>query len=301
MRIKSIKYQEWIHVTWSSSAQTKLKPSLNQAQGQSRGPVKVLTDDVLDKYLDSCSDDEMQIISIRKDHHESSAANRIAEAYFHKLKRSQNTNVKIFLYSLSNADDVCPKSLLSSRLVTQFQANLKVNGPKKVSGPSIFEPIFLGIISSQEWLLSSLKKNWSSPIGFSTVTELIFIRFKNKFKCAKRVIKKDLTFNQIINSKMLIRWWFRRDGQLGVDWFIMEFKINTNRKYSSKIKEKWCMQTRPCLGIFRLQPYLWERFETLMGHPYNIFQVERSFYTIIYFSIFCIQLIITALKNSFNK
>ena len=76
---------------------------------------KVLTDDILDKYLDSCSDDEMQIISIRKDHHESSAANRIAEAYFHKLKRSQNTNVKIFLYSLSNADDVCPKSLLSSR------------------------------------------------------------------------------------------------------------------------------------------------------------------------------------------
>ena len=78
-------------------------------------PWKILTDDILDKYLDSCSDDEMQIISIRKDHHESSAANRIAEAYFHKLKRSQNTNVKIFLYSLSNADDVCPKSLLSSR------------------------------------------------------------------------------------------------------------------------------------------------------------------------------------------
>ena len=78
-------------------------------------PRKVLTDDVLDKYLESCSDDEMQIISIRKDHHESSAANRIAEAYFHKLKRSQNTNIKIFLYSLSNADDVCPKSLLSSR------------------------------------------------------------------------------------------------------------------------------------------------------------------------------------------
>ena len=86
-----------------------------RSQGQSRGTWKVLTDDILDKYLDSCSDDEMQIISIRKDHHESSAANRIAEAYFHKLKRSQNTNVKIFLYSLSNADDVCPKSLLSSR------------------------------------------------------------------------------------------------------------------------------------------------------------------------------------------
>ena len=129
---------------------------------------------------------------------------------------------------------------------------------KFITGPFTFgpftfgtvhlRPIFLGTISNQEWLLSSSKKNWFSPTGFSTVTELIFIRFKNKFKCAKRVIKKDLTFNQIINSKMLIRWWFRRDGQLGVDWFIMEFKINTNQKYSSKIKEKWCMQTQPYSG-----------------------------------------------------
>ena len=84
----------------------------------------------------------MQIISIRKDHHESSAANRIAEAYFHKLKRSQNTNVKIFLYSLSNADDVCPKSLLSSRLVTlEFRKSGRSSGGKDppLSVPSIFE------------------------------------------------------------------------------------------------------------------------------------------------------------------
>merc|ERR1712176_1040405 len=72
------------------------------------------TDDLLDDFLKSADAKQLQILSVRKTGESASMANRTVESLFYK-HRNATLHYRIFIYSLSQADEYCPNSLLEDR------------------------------------------------------------------------------------------------------------------------------------------------------------------------------------------
>jgi len=79
--------------------------------------VPVMTDDILDTYLNDVSTEELQVLSIRQKGTVPSNANRTVESEYHKTKGAikQIRDINIFIYSLTDADSICKLSLLEQR------------------------------------------------------------------------------------------------------------------------------------------------------------------------------------------
>lgn len=79
--------------------------------------IPIMTDDVLDTYLNEVATEQLQIFSIRKCGTIPSNANRTVESEYIKMKGigSSSQNINVFIYSLSEADDICQISILEAR------------------------------------------------------------------------------------------------------------------------------------------------------------------------------------------
>jgi hypothetical protein len=79
--------------------------------------VPIITDDLLDIYLGGAKETEIQVLSIRKEGVLPSNANRTVESISRKKRTSSfcKKNIKIYVYSLSDADTICQTSILEER------------------------------------------------------------------------------------------------------------------------------------------------------------------------------------------